>query len=191
MDKVYNEKEAIRLLAAGNVTGFQQIYERYAFAVARVGFRFFRSAELTEDLVQDVFTSVWINREKFANVESVEAYLVRMCTNKAKDHLRAYSIRKLGEIEYASTKRYDRNTVEDHVLDKECLALMQKALDKLPATQKQVYELVTSEGLTHKEVAAQLGCSEKTVSNSMTLTLQSVKTSLGQLIAILISLSAI
>jgi RNA polymerase sigma-70 factor (ECF subfamily) len=190
-NKHYNEKEAIRLLVSGNLEGFQAIYKRYASAVERVGFKFFRSTESAEDLLQEVFTAVWINREKFALVESLEPYLITMCTNKAKSNLKAFARRKLRESEYANNKHYVENSVEDHLLGEECRALLEKAVERFPATQKRVYELVTNEGATHKEVAAQLNCTEKTVKNLMTLSLQSVKGSLGELIVVLVSFSAI
>jgi RNA polymerase sigma-70 factor (family 1) len=190
MDEVYNEDESIRLLAAGNVTGFQQIYKRYAYAIERFAFKFLKSSELSEDCVQEVFSSVWINREKFTTVKSLESYLYGMCANKAKDFLKAYNIRKLNENEYARTQRVAGNNVMDHLLDEECRALMQKAIDRLPATQRQVFELVTKEGLSHNEIAKNLGYSIKTVNNSMTAALHNVKTELGSLIT-LISISAL
>lgn len=176
----YNEVEAVKLLVEGRPEGFHQIYDRYVFAVTRVGFRFLQSTELTEDLVQEVFSRLWVHREKFATVESVEKYLITMCRNRAIDHLKASLIRKLGEGEYAQTRLTSENNAERNILDKECLVVMQKAVDGLPATQKRVFELVTNEGLSHKEVACLLNISEQTVANLMAKVFKTTKENLGQ-----------
>jgi RNA polymerase sigma factor (sigma-70 family) len=189
MEKVctYNEAEAIKLLIAGDARGLNAIYEHYAFAVARVGFRYLRSAELAEDLVQEVFSAVWVNREKFANVEFFQRYLFTMCRNHAIQHLKTYRRKELGMRDYVITKLKDEHAVENHVLDEECLVQMQKAVDNLPQSHKKVYKLVTEEGLSHREVAIQLDCSVQTVSNSMALVYKSIKQQLGQIIIILTS----
>lgn len=182
----YNEAEAVKLLVEGRPEGYEQIYARYAYSVARIGFRFLRSKELTEDLVQEVFSSVWINRERFANVEFLERYLHSMCTNKAITYLKTVKVRQVGEREYARIKLTSENNTEGALLEKECHAQMQSAIDKLPITPKRVYELVTNKGLTHKEVADQLNISEQTVSNSMAIVIKTVKQHLGHLVTILV-----
>lgn len=190
MEQVYDEKESIELLSTGNVKGFQAIYKRYAYAIDRFAFKYLKSSELAKDCVQEVFSSVWVNRAKFTTVESLESFLFVMCANRANKFLKAYNTRKLYENDFAQSQRVTGNDTMDYLLDQECRELMQKAIDKLPATQRQVFELVTKKGLSHKEIAENTGYAIKTVNNSMTAALQNIKTELGSLI-IMISLSAI
>lgn len=176
----YNEVEALKLLVSGNEKGFQQIYDRYAGNVFRVGMKYLRSTELSEDLVQEVFSSVWLQREQFERVEFFQRYLFTMCRNIAYRLLKTIATRELGEQEFTKLKRYDDNNVEYHLLGNECVTIMQNAVQKLPITHRRVYELVTNEGLSHKAVAEQLNVSMQTVSNSMVLALKSIKQHLTQ-----------
>jgi RNA polymerase sigma-70 factor (ECF subfamily) len=176
----YNEVEAVKLLVSGNEKGFQQIYDRYALNVFRVGMKYLRSTELAEDLVQEVFSALWVQRDQFEKVEFFQRYLFTMCRNIAFRHLKTIVNRELGEKEYTKLKRYDDNNVEYHLLGKECVTIMQHAVKKLPVTHRRVYELVTNEGLSHRAVAEQLNVSVQTVSNSMALALKSIKQHLTQ-----------
>jgi DNA-directed RNA polymerase specialized sigma subunit len=68
-------------------------------------------------------------------------------------------------------------------MDKEALEKAQKAIDKLPAMRKRVYELVIVGKLTNKEVAAQLNISEQYVLNSISVVHRTVKEHLSQQLA--------
>jgi RNA polymerase sigma-70 factor (family 1) len=175
----YNEAEALALLAAGDEKGFQQIYDRYALNVARIGYKYLQSAALAEDLVQEVFSAVWVQREQFTRVEYFQRYLFTMCKNIALQHLKKIAKEELLNKTYASLKsQTTENNIDDYLLDQAYPALMQKAVEQLPATHKRVFELVTIDGLSHKAIAEQLNLSPQTVSNSMTLAIKSIRSHL-------------
>lgn len=175
MDTKYDEAHALRLLAHSREEGFKMIYERYAPAVLRVGKKILHSQELAEDLLQEVFSRIWVHPERYAKVENLESYLFIVTKNLCIRKLKKLHHEKVVEGEYAHQKTLVTNDVEDFIHDKEYEGLVQQAIDKLPPQRKRVYTLVRTEGLSHDAVANQLQLSASTVNNYIVLADESIK----------------
>jgi RNA polymerase sigma-70 factor (family 1) len=185
----YDEVEAIKLLIEGDEKGFRMIYDRYALNILRLGRRYLGSVELANDLSQEVFGALWRQRETLAEVENFPKYFFSMVKWMAYRQLNKIANRELGEGEYVSMKSFEENHSTESILrDQECEQLFYKLVERLPENHRKVYKLVMHEGLSHRAVAEQLNLTEKTVSNSMTLAIKSLKHQLGHYTIMVLSL---
>jgi RNA polymerase sigma-70 factor (family 1) len=175
MNTKYDEARALRLLSQGSEEGFRMIYERYGPAVLRVGKKFLHAQESAEDLLQEVFSRIWVHPERFCKVDNLEAYLFIVTKNLCIRKLKKLHHEKIVEAEYAKQKASVGNCVEDFIRDKEYEGLVQQAIDNLPPQRKRVYTLVRSEGLSHDAVAHQLQLSASTVNNYVVLADEHIK----------------
>ena len=143
----------------------------YRFAYIRTG-----SQADAEDIVQDTFIYLWVNRAKITHSGSLYAYLSRSVKNSCID-------RKLhAEVE----QRYLREMMasgeessEDSENLEELYRRLQVVMDSLPPKCKEIFILGCVEGLSYKDVAEQLGVSVNTVKTQVKVAYKKIKSEFG------------
>ena len=143
----------------------------YRFAYFRTG-----SRADAEDIVQDTFIYLWVNRAKITHSGSLYAYLSRSVKNSCID-------RKLhAEVE----QRYLREMMasgeessEDSENLEELYKRLQVVMDSLPPKCKEIFILGCVEGLSYKDVAEQLGVSVNTVKTQVKVAYKKIKSEFG------------
>lgn len=76
-------------IRAQEEAAFEQFYARYRSAMTRHIDKIVRDAVVTEDLVQELFLRVWTRAEQWEDRGTVKAWLYRIGTNLALNHLRS------------------------------------------------------------------------------------------------------
>jgi RNA polymerase sigma-70 factor, ECF subfamily len=88
MDRVEDEI-LVRRIASGDERALSGLYDRYAGLVYGTGMRYLGDRETSEELVQDVFTSVWKNAAGFDPMRaSFATWVYRITRNRATDLIR-------------------------------------------------------------------------------------------------------
>jgi RNA polymerase sigma-70 factor, ECF subfamily len=88
MDRVEDEV-LVRRVASGDERALSGLYDRYAGLVYGTGMRYLGDRETAEELVQDVFTSVWKNAAGFDPTRaSFATWVYRITRNRATDLIR-------------------------------------------------------------------------------------------------------
>src|SRR5690606_41229207 len=70
--------DTLQRLSKGDEDAFRLIYVRYLKVVYHTAFRYLHREELAQDIVQEVFYTLWSKRERFTQVRSLESYLIWM-----------------------------------------------------------------------------------------------------------------
>jgi len=131
---------------------FTEIYNRYKGVLFVHAYRMLENAEEAQDVIQDLFTMLWSRRSEIMIVKN------RILDQMAKDRNRDRYIDSLAgfmeEGEY----------ITDHQLrENELSHLIEKEVALLPAKMRQIFELSRLSNLSHKEIAAEMNISDKTV----------------------------
>lgn len=127
----------------------------------------FLKADDAEDIVQELFISVWNKQLDAMPEKEFAAYLTTSVKNSC--------------ISFLRKRREDTVSIEDHPASASCLPdemseegarspedLLQAALATLPPKCKEIFLLAKLQGLKYREIAGKLALSEKTVENQMT-----------------------
>jgi RNA polymerase sigma-70 factor (family 1) len=151
------------LLKSGDHAAFAEIYERYWDFLYGHALKMLRDEAEAQDLVQDLFISLWSKAAQMELNTNLPGYLYISVRHKVLNVIRK---RKHDDkfIDLLSSF-IERNN--DHILEqideKELMAGIEKEIRNLPSKMKQVFEYSRKEHLSHKEIATQLGISDKTV----------------------------
>ncbi|GGF40997.1 RNA polymerase sigma-70 factor [Echinicola rosea] len=127
-----------------------------------------------EEITQDVFVKLWTARQKIDPSKCLKAYLFTIAKNTMLDMFKK-------QIRQKATKTYQMqlilpvNNTQNTVEYNELMGLVEKTLTRLPERRRMVFEMSRLQGLSHKEIAAQLDISTKTVENHLTLALQNFR----------------
>jgi RNA polymerase sigma-70 factor (family 1) len=170
-----NDQEALKDLAEGSDRAFYYLFERYFFGVGRIGIKYLQDIKLSQDLVQDIFSTVWIKRRQFAEVAHFQSYLYTMTKNLALEYLKKMAKEVLARKEFSMRAPAGENNIDEYLNEKEYKELICQAVEKLRPQQRQIFELAKNQGLSHNAIAQRLELSQQTVSNQMSLALKSIK----------------
>ena len=174
------DSSTIRHLMAGNEAAFRLIYDLHSGRVYQLAFRFLKDASWSEEIVQDVFLKLWLNREGLDDQGNLWLYLYvitkRLCLNKLREIRKSPVLfeQLMSGIEVAGRPPEEQLMAAE--LEQQALRL----IATLPKQQQRIYKLSREEGLSHHEIAEKLGLSPNTVKNHMVQALKTLKNSLHQ-----------
>jgi RNA polymerase sigma-70 factor (ECF subfamily) len=158
-----------RGLKASDPKAFEGLFRLLRDDLLRYVQSIVRGGPEAHDLVQDVFVSLWGLRETLDPSQPIKAYLYRMARNRAYRHLR-------DERSHAQKHDLIRQRLDgaagapglDAVLDADLLgARLQTWIQELPERQREVLVLSRYHELSHREIAAVMGISPRTVNNHL------------------------
>lgn len=170
----------LRQVAAGDEAAYKILFRQYWDKIYSTAFMFTRSPELSEDLTQDVFARIWVNRAKLAEVEKFEGFLFVMARNLVFDRLRKeVYVQKNDDFFETYFRELSDITVNSAEL-RELQERVEVAISSLPAQQQKAFRLSRFGGLTHDQIAKEMNLSPLTVKSHIVRALQYLRTELGK-----------
>ncbi len=158
-----------------NQEAFKELYHIHYKELFRFAKTFLHKKELVEEVLQDVFTKIWINRATLNNIENLRTYLFKAVKNKCLDYLEKENLFNHFEIDEVEVNIGQvSRTPEDMMISDEVLAQINDIVQSLPPKCKMVFQLVKEENLKYKEVAEILNISLKTVENHIGIALKRI-----------------
>jgi RNA polymerase sigma-70 factor, ECF subfamily len=167
--------------ALATSTGFTDAYEAYAARAFAAAYRVLGEAAAAEDVVQDVFFTIWRNPAKFDPARgSLPGYVAMMARSRAVDRVRSRqardsAIERLGRREERDS--FDESPA-DAVLRRDEGARALGAVAELPPAQREAVLLAYGRGFSAAEMAEASGVPLGTAKSRLRLGLQKARESL-------------
>jgi RNA polymerase sigma-70 factor (ECF subfamily) len=135
---------------------FEQLFAEYRGPILNYLYRVVGDPGVAEDLTQDAFTRAWRARAQLASVENPRAWLYRIATNAARDHLRRRRLLAWLPLSGESGRQplLASASHEEMVLESE---RMRQALLKLSPDNRVALVLYTCQECSVAEIAEALG----------------------------------
>lgn len=162
---------------SGSRSAFEQLYYRHINLLYDYGIRLSRDAPLAEDCVQDLFTYLWVNRQKLPQVRTVKAYLLVSLKRRV--------YRKLAEQQRDLSKLYEAPDVTkgfEPNIDQQAenIAALKQAFAQISEKQQEVIYLRFYNQLTYEEIAEVMDVQVKAVYKLMSRAMAGLRKHLGQ-----------
>lgn len=189
MDKsnIYNIRGLLTQVAAGDQVAFRSLYEQYKDDVYAFVLGVTRAVPVAEEIVQESFTKVWLNRNDLPQIEKFEGWLFTITRNLCYTALRRTALEMKARTVYGSLSTDESATGEDLIITKENQELIHQAIQQLPAQQRRVYLLSRQEGMTYDEIAHQLNISRNTVKEHLRRATDSIRTYLESRLSVVVT----
>lgn len=134
-----------------------------------------KSAADAEEIVQECFTKLWVDRANFSEIENPGNYLYRMVRNKTIDHMRKVAReQKLIRQVWANISKTDEGLKEE-LEKKETQELIEQALSELSPQKQHIYRLSRENDYSHEQIADLTGLSKSRVNNILSETIKHIK----------------
>ncbi len=157
------QEELVRRLKAGDEKAFEELVATYQERVYRVAWRVVRDDETAEDVAQEAFVRVFRHVHRFEERSSLYTWIYRITVNIALNRLRRDKFRQmvpLGDLQWED--RSPESDPSHAAMSEELSHRVDAAVKALPDKQRAVFTLRFFEGMSHKEIAEVVGCSEGT-----------------------------
>jgi RNA polymerase sigma-70 factor (family 1) len=157
-----------------DINAFNTLYWEYHAAIYANALKLIKDPIIAEDIVQEVFVTVWGKRHTIDAEQDFAGWLFVISYHKTIDQLK----RKLKE---ALAHKNILISIEDHSilvnndLKEEQLTAIEKAMDQLSPQKRKVFELCKVQGRTYKKAAEELHISKYTVKEYLSEALVSIK----------------
>jgi len=157
--------ELIQKLKLGNQNAFDTIFKKYYSFLCYEARGYFKNPHLIEEIVCDVFTKLWQNRESLDIKLSLREYLYKAVHNNCINYYRMQKVQeKLKQgVDENQKKAYSlidigQNPLEYTIMN-EFEFHVNEAIKSLPPRYKQAFMLSRFEEKTYKEIAVEMGIS--------------------------------
>lgn len=175
------DNELAALLINGDQGAYTQLYNRFKGILYVHAYRILQDKEDAKDIVQELFTVLWVKRDSLTLKTGIASYLYAAVRNRVFDKI---SSKKVESRYFESLKDFSLEegySTDSVVQEKELSALIEKEIAALPDKMRQIFELSRKNNLSHKEIATQLILSDKTVKKQVNNALRILRLKLGSL----------
>lgn len=176
------EAAFIEGLKNGDIRAYTRIYDLYHERLYVFILRFVKIPELAEDILQEVFLTLWRVRAKIDSGQSFQAYLYKISRNCVFKALKKNARQQAFLERMRSVSCLQTGPGEDQLRWKEYEKILLKAIEHLPPQRKKVFQLCREGGKSYDCVAEELGISKNTVKEHMILATKTIKLYLNQYI---------
>jgi len=186
-----SDEELLLALAAGDDSALGPIYRRYVPTVFKIAAQSL-GRDAAEDIVQEVFASVWKNAGTFDPARgAVRAWIVQIARSRVLNELRRQSRKpQSGEERDTSALQElpDGASQPDQALWEEYRrSAIQQAIGSLGHSQRQALSLAFFEDLTHEQVADTLKVPLGTTKTRIRSGIQQLRIALAAMAAVLVA----
>ena len=145
----------------GDADAFGVLYTRYLDAIYRYVYFRVGDAHVAEDLTEEVFVRAWTALPRYKlQGHRFSSWLYRIARNLIADHYRMLSARPVSDEKEMDEMRDPQALPEDQLTVQQDMAGLARAIQQLGDDEQHVIILRFVEGLSHREVAEEMGKSE-------------------------------
>lgn len=175
----------MKVVAHDDEAAYYKLFNQFYTPLCVYAFRYIRSMQTREDIVQDVFLKLWNDRKSIQITSSIRTYLIVA----TKNHCLNYIQRKELELTYEQTliNEFSETSSDSELYSlSELQQMIDGAIAKLPEKYRLVFEMSRFQNLTYREIAEQQGISVKTVEAHMSKALSMLRSELKEYFIFLI-----
>jgi len=175
----------MKQIAQNDADAFAKFYDLFYIKIYRFSTYFLKSDELCQEVVSDVFLSIWQTRARLLQIENIEAYLYTSTRHRALYYLNQSSQKNnvaLSDIPVGIVANVDNP--EEIVLTEELREEIAKSIKELPERCRLIFLMAKEEGLKYREIADILSISEKTVNAQMVTAIKRIGEALKKYLSV-------
>jgi RNA polymerase sigma-70 factor (family 1) len=175
LPEAHTEKQWLDSLVLGDEKAFTLIYHAYWKILFSVAYTTTKSREVAQELVQEVFVSLWVNRNNTTIQTNLKAYLCGAVRYKVFDYYDKQKVRERYKTRVAQEISLVINSTEETIAFDEISSLVDQQIKTLPETTRQIFILSRIKGFSIPEIAKELSLSGKTVEYHLTKALKHLR----------------
>ncbi|MBJ6366672.1 RNA polymerase sigma factor [Snuella sedimenti] len=172
---LYNDSFLVKQVANGCETAFLKLFNHYKNDIYRYSMSMLKQKEYAEEIVQDVFLKVWLNRESLNPNLSFKSYVFTITRNLTINFLHKVANDKAMRDHVFYEVPVYCNPIETKLDEAYFEKIKQQAINRLSPKRKRIFELSRDKGMSYDQISEELGVSKNTVKNQMSSALDTIR----------------
>ena len=182
------EHTLIMRFIEGDQTAFELLFRFYYPGLVVFAKQLIFDPAEAENIVQDFFVNLWVNRDKIKDSSSLKGYFFTSIKNRAFNYLKSVKVREHIIDELKQLTESDSLFQPDIFVESELQNRIKAALNKLPVRTREIFVLSRTKGYSNDEIADMLNISKRTVETQISNALRSLRVELKDYLFILLVL---
>lgn len=180
--KELSPEALLDLVKDNDMDAFEELYSRYWKTLYTFAYNKVRSKEVAEEIVQEFLTNFWANRHRFILKSSFKNYIFVAIRNLVINYIAA-EMRHNRYSQFAKLFKSEADhTTEQTIYLRDLYLNLEKEIEFLPPKCRSVFEMSRHENKSNKQIADELGISEKTVESHLTKAIRRLRVSLNTIL---------
>ncbi len=185
--KLLPDDDLFKLLKLDNELAYAEIYNRYKVLLYRHATKHLKNQEEAKDIIHDLFSNIWQNRESLNIEGSLAAYLYQSVRNRVIN----FQLKNKRADNYINSFQHFLETFNqadtDHLVRENMLKeMIEYEISSLPEKMRVVFEMSRKQGLSHKEIAEKLNITEQSVRSHVKGALKRLRYRIGLMVLTMI-----
>ncbi|GAA5033484.1 DNA-directed RNA polymerase sigma-70 factor [Marivirga lumbricoides] len=161
------ESALVKKIVSGDIQAFEMLFNDYYKRLAYFAFKYLEDKDSAEDVVQELFSKLWLNRHQLSIETSLNAYLYGAVRNACLNQLQHQKIKENYVAAASGSSAVYEALLPDQIDANNLSLLIQSCIIDLPPERQKIFLMSREHDLKYKEIADQLGISVKTVEAQM------------------------
>lgn len=150
-------------IVKGDERAFSELYDLFSTDLTRHILSKISDEQVAEDILHDLFLSLWRNRHTMLEIESLPAYLYSSCRYLILAHYRQ-ELKRANPVDVEELDLLDETvSLEERLHYRYIIDIVSNEIENLPDKCREIFKLSRSEYLTNREIAERMDISESTV----------------------------
>ncbi len=168
------DEELLKRLLIGDRGAFEEIFIRYWYPLFKVANARIKSREEAEEIVQDIFASLWKNHNILL-ISNLPNYLFSAVRKGVISKIRSKLVHEKYRNYYLQFFPGYSLATDEAVEFEELSTAIENALLQLPAKSQQVFRLNRLQGLSISEISEMLKMPRRTIEHHLTKSLRELR----------------
>jgi RNA polymerase sigma-70 factor (ECF subfamily) len=174
------DNEIMWRIRQGDINQFETLFRSSYASLVKYAKTLIKDHDTSEEIVQDLFFSLWQNKEKIKIESSLNGYLFRSVHNRCLHYIEHLKVVDRHVQEMTFDQGASAESPADQLQYKELQAKIARTIEKLPERCGQIFCMNRFEGLKYSEIAEKLSVSVKTVEANMGKALKEFRKALAE-----------
>jgi len=176
-----SQQDLLTLLRHDSEAAFESLYGRFTRRLFNFVYNKVRRKDMAEEILQDIFISLWNNRKTLHIATSIDAYVFGAARNKITTYVRSELVRKkhAAELTRFAQDAYD-NSIQEQLDADDLQAMFQSRIAELPDKCQLAFRMSRMEHTPNAQIAEKMNISTRTVENYITQALRHLRTCVAE-----------
>lgn len=182
---LYTDEYHFNQFKEGNELAFKYFFKLYYNKIVGFSIQFIRDKDKANSIAQNAFINLWENRRKILKINGIQSFLYTSAKSECLNLLRhkkvvqKYTSQQLHLKEITINREILNSLKFDSLTLKELEELIDRSIQELPEQSRLVFIKKRFENKKNKEIAIEMGISEKAVEANMTRAIKRLKLGLS------------